>query len=788
MKKLLGLLGTIMITGNAIPSVIATAPNWKHNIKKRQNNENTPTTPKTQDEQQSQFSITSDSKVDIIEKEITLNENYSHNIQKILQELIKNNQLDPLRMINNEGIVRTDYFETQDKRNERENNIKIIEKLDEILELKKFDANKIRILVLTLKNKENNKIKLIINLDNLYLQGFINENNEYFYFDDELLEKIKQNNKEEIIKLNDLRDKLNNLKDNKLLFNEEKVKEYLQKKNKIIPLKEKEKNNKKLNYNNELNYLNKKIIILCGESLKTEEIKTKTLNTKVTEKYNCQKINLNYTGAYSENGLDVVIKEKGKPNRAKDIIISRDTLNNAIANLAKFNNDKNQNQTTKDDLVRMIFITSEAMRFGSYLKYFNYEKDSKQVEFKNIQENIQNIINSKNDDKIQWKDYSEQLIGGWITSSKYLEEKRKKIFEQLNNHIIVLFFISENNKDLNEIFKKSSIQSQNWENVKPKIETIIKNSKNEEYIKLSDVILKYIENLFLQNENEIKFLKTWDKKIIPSVINFINTNNNYNLIRSVIVEGNLDLLKLIITKKPELININNNELTFLQVSIANNKIDIIKLLLANGINVNEKGKYNSSALYTATFYGDIDIVKLLLSHGADVNARNNNGLTLLHVAIDREYLIIVKLSLDNGADVNAKNYNFDLTPLISALSSNNVDIFNELVTNQNSKDKININESNKKMSNFTPLHFAVQKNQINFIKLLLSYGANVKATDKDGNIPLHIAAQNGNLDAVKLLLDNGANPNYQNNNGDDPLDFAKKMKKTEIINLLKNFN
>ncbi len=185
MKKLLGLLRTIMITGNAIPSVIAAAPNRKHSIKKRQNNENISTTSKTQDEQQPQFSTTSDSKVDIIEKEITLNENYSDNIQKILKELIKNNQLDLLRMINNERIIRTDYFETQDKRNERESNIKIIEKLEEILELRKFDADKIRILVLTLKNKENNEIKLIINLDNFYLQGFINKNNQYFYFKEE---------------------------------------------------------------------------------------------------------------------------------------------------------------------------------------------------------------------------------------------------------------------------------------------------------------------------------------------------------------------------------------------------------------------------------------------------------------------------------------------------------------------------------------------------------------------------------------------------------------------------
>ncbi|WP_422397249.1 ribosome-inactivating family protein [Spiroplasma endosymbiont of Lonchoptera lutea] len=167
-----------------------------------------------------------------------------------------------------------------------------------------------------------------------------------------------------------LKEKLNILKENKLLFNEEKVKEYLQQKNEIISLKEKEKNNKKLNYNNELNYLNKKISNLCGKSLKTDEIKIKSINKKIVEKYNCQKINLFYTGAYSKQGLNAI---------NQNIIISQSNLNNAISNLSKVNNDNRQNQTTKNDLVQMIFITSESMRFGSYLKFFNYEKNGKLI-------------------------------------------------------------------------------------------------------------------------------------------------------------------------------------------------------------------------------------------------------------------------------------------------------------------------------------------------------------------------------------------------------------------------
>ncbi|UNF62750.1 ribosome-inactivating family protein [Spiroplasma poulsonii] len=195
MKKLLGLLGTIMITGNAIPSIVAAAPNRKHSIKKRQNNENTSTTPKPQDDKQPQFSITSDSKVDIIEKEITLNENYSDNIQKMLQELIDENYINPLRSINMGGLVSKEL-----------DNKTIISKLEEFEPkvanwFKNQQNNKDKILILTLKNSNNESVKLVINLNNLYLLGFINNQNQYFYFNDEILKIIEQINQEEITKL-----------------------------------------------------------------------------------------------------------------------------------------------------------------------------------------------------------------------------------------------------------------------------------------------------------------------------------------------------------------------------------------------------------------------------------------------------------------------------------------------------------------------------------------------------------------------------------------------------------
>ncbi|WP_425379123.1 ribosome-inactivating family protein [Spiroplasma endosymbiont of Polydrusus pterygomalis] len=632
MKKLLGLLGTIVITCNAIPSVIATAPNIKHNIKKRQNNENISTTPKMQDDKNSELSTTSDSEFDIIEKEIILNENYSDNIQKILKELIKNNQLDPLRMINNEGIVRTDYFETQDKRNERESNIKIIEKLEKILELRKFDANKIRILVLTLKNKDNNEIKLIINLDNFYLQGFINNQKQYFYFKEE--KSLEQWNKEkkkienqlnewkilegkfnslslndetknkikEIDKFKDeSKPKLNqeNSEENKKIIRliqnnsftkieescqddeiKQKILEFkpfwniyqkiqkirqnalnLLKKGKSEIKKEYEENIKKYQWDNVFNKIASNIESNIN-TIEHKKIKENKINEEIIKKYSTNESNknkLNYNGSYQDKGLNTV---------NQNIDITKKNLNNAITNLSFLDNESNQNQTTKNDLTKVIFITSEAMRFGSYIKFFNYEKDGNQVEFKNIQEDIQNIINSVNNDEIQWKDYYKQLIGGWKASSKCLEEERKKIFQDLKIGIIVSKFISisKNLKKLNEILERQIYQKQNWEKIiiepdfNEMFESFLKeNYQNEtkEFKKEAEIIfLDYFKKIFKINEKTIEEQKERKQKHIIG-FQFVELNKEFIIMKQIILQNNLDIFNLILFKKPEIINVKN---------------------------------------------------------------------------------------------------------------------------------------------------------------------------------------------------------------------------------------
>ena len=80
---------------------------------------------------------------------------------------------------------------------------------------------------------------------------------------------------------------------------------------------------------------------------------------------------------------------------------------------------------------------------------------------------------------------------------------------------------------------------------------------------------------------------------------------------------------------------------------------------------------------------------------------------------------------------------------------------------------------------------ACKNGNIDLVKKLLSYGADVNAKNNDGWTPLHYASRNGHTEIVKLLLEHGVDVNCKNNNGYTPLHLASEKRHTEIVNLLK---
>ena len=99
---------------------------------------------------------------------------------------------------------------------------------------------------------------------------------------------------------------------------------------------------------------------------------------------------------------------------------------------------------------------------------------------------------------------------------------------------------------------------------------------------------------------------------------------------------------------------------------------------------------------------------------------------------------------------------------------------------------------------WTPLMNAAELGNLEIIKLLLSYGAEINHADQHGMTPLHIAvdiAIDGTLqtrgilreeptEIIRFLLDSGADMNVKDIRGETPLDWSQKYQSEKISTLL----
>ncbi len=587
----------------------------------------------------------------------------------------------------------------------------------------------------------------------------------------------------------------------------------------------------KLNHDNDKKYLINKIKNLEGKSLKEEEKVLKTLNNKIVEEYGCQKYNLGYTGAYSESGLNVSKNDNLDKEKNKFIKISKKTLEESIKNLANYN--ENNKEDIKHDLTRLIFITSESMRFQcdeKTLKLFATIKNKEELEkiineSKNILEDVQNVlINEKNE--LNWNDYEKQIIGCWKHYSEKINKFRIEILEQLINLKNINDFFSNSKGEFKKIMSDHISRMGLYDNdvlineLKPKILNIINKGENK-YKSLEDKILylfnynlifyneffknirdeyqkKFIGDFPLSKKNKSYELNQLDKQISNIFLaeemfwtNLFEENNS--CFYSAIVFNNFDLVKILVKiNKETIFNKNKDKITnYLNLSILineENSIKLVELLLENDADINAQDTNGCALLHLATLNNNSKVVELLLDKGAEINIPDKEDNTSLHWATQGENLEIVELLLDNGAEIEVKN-KFGETPLHFAAEQNNTKIVKLLIDKAKEKydndiDKIKnfINEKNK--IGESPLHWATQGGNREIAELLIKNGAEINIPDKEDNTSLHWATQGENLEIVELLLDNGAEIEVKNKFGETPLHFAAEQNNTKIVKLL----
>lgn len=89
-----------------------------------------------------------------------------------------------------------------------------------------------------------------------------------------------------------------------------------------------------------------------------------------------------------------------------------------------------------------------------------------------------------------------------------------------------------------------------------------------------------------------------------------------------------------------------------------------------------------------------------------------------------------------------------------------------------SYDNIDINIKN--MWDETPLHEACYNGNIEIVQMLLEKNADLNLQDKDFNTPLILSSMNGHYGVVKLLISKNADINIKNKRGMSYLDYINR--------------
>lgn len=186
---------------------------------------------------------------------------------------------------------------------------------------------------------------------------------------------------------------------------------------------------------------------------------------------------------------------------------------------------------------------------------------------------------------------------------------------------------------------------------------------------------------------------------------------------------------------------------------------VLEILLQYGANINARDDVGETVLHHAVGEGIklIHIVELLLQNSADANIADDDGVTPLHsVCLYQDSPEMIHLLLCHGADINARTKDEE-TPLHLALRNSKPSKATvELLLKRGACVHL------KDVDGLTPLHIAARIADPNvgpdILTILLSYGADIDAEDKESITPLEMAFLRGCESNAALLLSKGARP------------------------------
>lgn len=203
---------------------------------------------------------------------------------------------------------------------------------------------------------------------------------------------------------------------------------------------------------------------------------------------------------------------------------------------------------------------------------------------------------------------------------------------------------------------------------------------------------------------------------------------------------------------------NSGNFDLLADKVIGKDLEAVTQLLEQGIDINLRQESSGATvlIIASSYAGYEDFVEYLILHGSEVNLKDNNGKTALIWAASSS-VESARILISHGAKVNEKA-NDGMTAFIQAVfgvSSGKVPLAMCELLRENGAD-INASLTGASAAGWTALHYAVTNGDVDLVKYLIRYGANVNKATAEGSTPLFLAKLEGYDEIVTMLKKAGA--------------------------------
>jgi ankyrin repeat protein len=246
----------------------------------------------------------------------------------------------------------------------------------------------------------------------------------------------------------------------------------------------------------------------------------------------------------------------------------------------------------------------------------------------------------------------------------------------------------------------------------------------------------------------------------------------------------------------------------LHLAVLNNNIEIVKLLLLHdSYLINKKDKDKKTAIELAAEHNHWAVVDYIALHCNDKDGEANFGSALVY-AIQADRLTTVKYLLDANATLNWRSIASKNSPLHEAVINNNISMITLLLQYGANSSKMNINNQTpielachlghwdcaKQLMNGKQFTFvnrrgsskaliqAVRASQYQLVSYLIKAGAvRSELSKEDSNSPLHIAVNQNDMTLVKLLYKDGRIMTCCNQDGKTAIELASEKQQWKMV-------